>query len=635
MPGLTAYLVAGNLMKRGKVEYDDGRMIRKDLRRFGNRVEWQDFVQKIEEAENAVEAAKAFLFLANPDDFKKGISLAGKNIFASDPDGTKRISRYDRLRLREQIEEAREDSEEEAQKRGLFCGRLLLEQMEMAALQTIPNDGTCAVFTRYLLISGVMRYVPKEAHAKANEILGYYEVQLKEMKKSLSILPSLTEKGEVFVGMATQRQPYLGRVLHQWHAHGDLEWLTEQNVVGAFESLVSSNSVKDVPDFCSWIGELAARIHGADYCDPYTYYATPGAWDDRLPPLFWGDLYTRFLLGEADRTKPVFDEIVKKMVKMVGGSVTYKPAPNKNYSRVSKKQVEYASFGLMAQHVAMDHMRGCFSRLLRADMDSDVTEMKRYHVNDGAILVLASLGTGTRIPEECFNDAEIAVNLAKSPPQDEAKRTDEAAPVPAETPPIVVLFLVDRNHQAHYNDGKARLEECGASIVCQMSGPLDDPRNFRKVLSKALEETYAKRGSEAPVPESSSVEKLQVAFEMQKTRTEVKEDMLTCGGLLDLVRGSVTCTTEKEVKAVYERALAWTLPDTGAEVVRVKNGFNKPAVGGYCDLKLFVQVAHDSGHASEQVHHICELQVHLEEFLDKKKFTHMPYVIDRGDFDDS
>merc|ERR1712054_110021 len=110
-------------------------------------------------------------------------------------------------------------------------------------------------------------------------------------------------------------------------------------------------------------------------------------------------------------------------------------------------------------------------------------------------------------------------------------------------------------------------------------------------------------------------------------------DLLCSGGLLDLVRGSLVCSTEEEVKAVYDKALQWTLPHDSAEVVRVKNGFHTPVTGGYCDLKLFVQVAHDSGDSMGRVCHICELQVHLEMFLEKKKFTHMPYVIDRGDFD--
>lgn len=119
----------------------------------------------------------------------------------------------------------------------------------------------------------------------------------------------------------------------------------------------------------------------------------------------------------------------------------------------------------------------------------------------------------------------------------------------------------------------------------------------------------------------------------------------------------------------------------------MKNGFHSPAAGGYCDLKqkpqqipsgvglhvpvfcieleqlrLFLLIAHDKpqdgamvgskavrtnfsnqcglcavGGISfviwlscpiilRQVCHICELQVHLKQFLACKKYTHLPYV---------
>ena len=119
----------------------------------------------------------------------------------------------------------------------------------------------------------------------------------------------------------------------------------------------------------------------------------------------------------------------------------------------------------------------------------------------------------------------------------------------------------------------------------------------------------------------------------------------------------------------------------------MKNGFHSPAAGGYCDLKqkpqqipsgvglhvpvfcieleqlrLFLLIAHDkpqdgamvgskAGQVNfsnqcglcevggisfviwlscpiilRQVCHICELQVHLKQFLACKKYTHLPYV---------
>ncbi|CAE7194492.1 Cbwd1 [Symbiodinium sp. CCMP2456] len=98
----------------------------------------------------------------------------------------------------------------------------------------------------------------------------------------------------------------------------------------------------------------------------------------------------------------------------------------------------------------------------------------------------------------------------------------------------------------------------------------------------------------------------------------------------------------KEFEQIYNLALTLTVENDHATVVRagtpeVKNGFHSPSAGGYCDLKLFLLIAHDKpedgGTDGSKVCHICELQVHLKQFLACKKFTHLPYVIDRGDFD--
>merc|ERR1711879_58421 len=128
-----------------------------------------------------------------------------------------------------------------------------------------------------------------------------------------------------------------------------------------------------------------------------------------------------------------------------------------------------------------------------------------------------------------------------------------------------------------------------------------------------------------------TVDQLQVLADIRRCRTHNSLDLYCCGGVLDLVRGSIECNTEEEVKLIYDLAVGLKVEEDGAEVVRVKNGFHTPAVGGYCDLKLFLQIAKDCG--SSRICHICELQVHLQSFLARKKYTHMPYVIDRGDFD--
>mmetsp|Transcript_27782 Transcript_27782/g.79587 ORF Transcript_27782/g.79587 Transcript_27782/m.79587 type:complete len:85 (-) Transcript_27782:19-273(-) len=81
-----------------------------------------------------------------------------------------------------------------------------------------------------------------------------------------------------------------------------------------------------------------------------------------------------------------------------------------------------------------------------------------------------------------------------------------------------------------------------------------------------------------------------------------------------------------------------TIKDHGCEVVRIKNGFHTPAVGGYCDLKLFLFIAREVNtgfRKDSKCYHVCELQVHMQSFLDCKQYTHLPYQADRGDFDPS
>jgi len=246
---------------------------------------------------------------------------------------------------------------------------------------------------------------------------------------------------------------------------------------------------------------------------------------------------------------------------------------------------------------------------------------------------------GATASDDNLNDIVLAIEQAKQPqrPPKTAKGTARPStanstlpPSELETSPIVIVLSPDygAGDPEKFAAYRTKFYECGAASVVVLNPPFE-VWNAKGVLTKALEEAYA--GREMPVVEHHSVDKLGMLFEIKKRRTKFKHDLLCAGGLLDMVRGSITCTTEEEVQSVYNIALDLTFSKDSAEVVRVKNGFHTPVTGGYCDLKLFVQVAHEAGESN--FFHICELQVHLDIFLEQKKFTHMPYVIDRGDFD--
>lgn len=628
LQGETALLAARPVENMSDTEIRGLQISRSLLKK--DRVPWEEFHQQVLAATTPVPIAKVFLQLA----FQGQKDL----VFQSDKDGSKRISKYDRLRLREQILEAGETNAEEEERRAHFCGHtLLVSQLRMAGLQTEKNT-ECAVFARYLLASGVMRWCYQEAHDVAKELLAHFERLLVKKRSHLRILRTLTEKGEMFVGLAAKqgRAMFLGRPLHQWHAHGDLPWLTAKNVVGAFEALTLTRAVQDMGDFCTWVGELSAAISASDHISGRTQL---GAWDLRLPPLFWGDVYSKFILGEAARAAPIFHDIARKLVARVGGSAIYKDAPNKGYGRLVKKQLEYASFGLLVLHAALNLMPGVFLKAVRADLGHGYEDVDHQPDEEsegaGAVLIIGSVASETHL-----RDTIAAV-------------TALATPSPEGEQPILLVVL---GREALLNeDGCAQLAKAGADEVEVLDGPLEVPPVLAS-LRKGLATARSKRrwqtapgigrgnvsgslattsgeipGSPSPMGSIAKVssEKAQLLFEILKGRTLNSDDLYCAGGLLDLVRGSITCNTEEEVKKVYEAAISLTVENDMAEVVRVKNGFRTPAVGGYCDLKLFVMVVHHH----ERVHHICELQVHMKDFLECKRFTHMPYVIDRGDYD--
>ena len=78
-----------------------------------------------------------------------------------------------------------------------------------------------------------------EAKELAFQLLAYYDQELQQRRSLLLRLPKLSE-AELLLG---SRPKFAGRSLHQWHAHDDLPWLTEQNVVGTFEALVHSGAI--------------------------------------------------------------------------------------------------------------------------------------------------------------------------------------------------------------------------------------------------------------------------------------------------------------------------------------------------------------------------------------------------------
>jgi len=213
-----------------------------------------------------------------------------------------------------------------------------------------------------------------------------------------------------------------------------------------------------------------------------------------------------------------------------------------------------------------------------------------------------------------------------------------------ETPrPLIVVALVRypgvKDVETKFQEAKQHLLKEGADAVVAREGSNLEGGGARILLENGLADARERRGlleDERQVMESISSEKAQILFEMRKCNTAYPGDLLCAGGLLDLVRGSIVCTTEEQVRNIFDAAMNFTIKDDGCQVVRIKNGFHTPAVGGYCDLKLFLFIAKDEyifGGRPNKCYHICELQVHLQSFLDCKQYTHLPYQADRGDFD--
>jgi len=601
-----------------------------------SRLPWESFEAAVANlADDPPAAARAFLELAFPG--------GPSTMFVADKE-VKRISKHDKLRLYEQICEIRDSDDggyEEAERRGRFCAqKLLLPQVRAASLQQPPNK-ECNYFARYLLHSGIMRWCLPEAKKLASELLAHYAKELQARRLALKKLPKLTEEAELFLG---SRPKFAGRSLHQWHAHDDLPWLTQQNVVGTFEALVHSGAVVSMEDFCSWVGELNAQICASDGLQASVQW---GAWDKRLPLYFWGSAYTKFLTGEAQRAARIFHAIAADLARRVGGKVEYRDAPNKQPSRVVKKQFDYASPGLTLLHEALDLMKGKFRRAYRADLPGadafeDVSDPDPP--DTGVDLVLGRLGSS-------LQKALEAVAAVSSPTPGRQGVLAVLLPEPEGAASQATEHSEGEEPWAAWEDPKVGIEElmksAGADAVIVIDHALDGSADARRLLLRGLRQV--RKSITQDTMEEDDVwgaeeaflnpfsERAQVLFDIRKCRTGDSTDLLCTGGLLDLVRGSLTCSTEEEFEQIYNLALTLTVENDHATVVRVKNGFHSPSAGGYCDLKLFLLIAHDKpedgGTDGSKVCHICELQVHLMQFLACKKFTHLPYVIDRGDFD--
>lgn len=798
--GKTAYLCARDREDMSRMEREAAIKCRQLLTK--NRVPWNTFEEEVvklaAEDGNPIAAAKRFLQLAFPEIEKPSKS----QLFVTDSASKfgKRICKFDRLRLYEQIQEA---DEEERVRRGRLCGEvLLIPSMEVASMP--PPSGECSLLTWYLLYSDVARFVIDGVKTKATDLLKHHEGQLNALHGELKILRTLTKSATSYPSDGGgRRELFNGNPLHQWHAHSNLHWLTEQSLVTAFETLITSGTFATLEEFCTWVGELNAGIAACDG-DPRV---PAGAWDGRLPLVFWGSVYSLWLLREAARVQTEFHRIAKRIVEDIRGDATeseisYVSAPNKGKARLEKKQKDYASPGLHVLHEALDLMPGYFSKAYRTDLGEVVHTVEPPSSNEevdpsAPILVLGDLSANEAsdvaplackcvmsirkqekdadLHEQCdrgempehptdtaINQAIMAIQRLKSeqyaelrslptPPlrilqvaevicvlfgkiasknqhlsssrstdywgvflkeicghdlqafkhmftefdkdavavdlisrietivlsqdfQDQvtqkfANNTFLTAIRPiagwanaifqhqkghkpksvlgsslasstslSNSRPLVVVALVLYHGATDETFAKAKAEliEQGADAVVNRRFDLMEAGGAREMLMYGLRDAFTARGlppEDVKDPPSVNSEKAQLLFEMRKCTTAHPGDLLTAGGLLDLVRGCIECTTEEQVRAVYERAMRMTISDDLCQVVRVKNGFHTPAVGGYADLKLFLHVARDGSDGGVKAYHICELQVHLKDFLACKKYTHLPYQADRGDFD--
>lgn len=165
-------------------------------------------------------------------------------------------------------------------------------------------------------------------------------------------------------------------------------------------------------------------------------------------------------------------------------------------------------------------------------------------------------------------------------------------------------------------------------------------RSFRarsepKSLSRFLEKSREALEEEVAMGNSSQVLNLEPDLSIDpETATSEQlalQELLTPGCFVcDLVGAEVSVGSYRELLAMYRKLRTWRLTENGCQVVRTKNGFSKEAPdseGGYRDLKVWIMVACNGTTI------VAELQIHLSEVLEQKKYMHLAYECFRGSFD--
>ena len=103
--------------------------------------------------------------------------------------------------------------------------------------------------------------------------------------------------------------------------------------------------------------------------------------------------------------------------------------------------------------------------------------------------------------------------------------------------------------------------------------------------------------------------------------------------ILDANRAAVYVRSAAEMMAVVDALMSLRLDESGAQVLRLKNGFNVEAkgIGGYRDVKFNV-IFQGLDLIGKPITMIGELQIMLLSFEETKKHMHLLYALHRGDF---
>jgi len=109
---------------------------------------------------------------------------------------------------------------------------------------------------------------------------------------------------------------------------------------------------------------------------------------------------------------------------------------------------------------------------------------------------------------------------------------------------------------------------------------------------------------------------------------------LGVGAVVDICRLSICCENAEVLCRLVEELKTKRVKRDGVEVIRIKNMFHPDAWAGagYRDVKLAMMVTAPDLPGSPG--HIAECQILLRPYLKLKKFQHLLYEIERGDFYD-